>query len=111
MEKLASQHRIINNIFDYGDEVLYYVTFKEGGKSRINNNIFSLTITQVNTKKNRYQLLDIQICMLLKSKEIVLTGRSMKKILKKQLEVMDKSNLKEVDELIEKYHKRTKKTF
>ena len=51
MEKLASQHRIINNIFDYGDEVLYYVTFKEGGKSRINNNIFSLTITQVNTKK------------------------------------------------------------
>ena len=35
----------------------------------------------------------------------------MKKLLKKQLEVMDKSNLKEVDELIEKYHKRTKKTF
>ena len=61
LKELPSQRGIINNNFDYGDEVACYVTCKEGNKISININLISLAITQVIIKRNKYQRLDMQI--------------------------------------------------
>ena len=80
MKKLATQREIVNNIFDYGDEVICYVTFKEGGKSRINIYLISLTITQVITKRKRVAIVKYTNMGTAKIKGNILIGNTMRKL-------------------------------